>query len=172
MSSPLTVLSKFERSLVRIEETVVVAMLTGLASLQILQVLFRYFLNQPLHWVDESSRFLFAYMIMIGAGLATAKAAQFSIDFIKELMPLSLQVIAEVLVRAGVIAFAIVLLRSGIRLAVATSGQTSASLQVPYTFPYSSMPLGAALILFHALMGIPEHIRRVTAPREHPESSD
>ena len=161
-------LDKLEQVAVRIEETVVISLLLGLATLQITQVLFRYFLNQPLHWVDESSRFVFAFMIMIGAGLATAKAAQFSIDFIKESMPIELQLIADIIVRVGIITFAIILLRNGMKLALATSGQTTASLQIPYTFPYSSLPVGASLVLFHALMGIPKHVQRALGYKRPP----
>ncbi len=159
------VLGKIERAVVRAEEVVVMTLLAGLAALQITQVLFRYVFNIPLHWVDESSRFIFILMVMVGGGLASAKAAQFSIDFIKNAMPKSLRVIADIVVRIGVLVFAYVLLRHGIQLAIRTSGQITASLQLPYTVPYSAMPLGGALILFHALMGIPKHIQEALAEK-------
>ena len=165
-------LEKLERIVVKIEEVIVITLLLGLATLQVTQVVFRYFLNIPLHWVDESSRFVFIFMIMIGAGLATAKAAQFSIDFIKNAMPKTARIIADILVRAGIVTFAIVLLRNGIRLAGMTSRQTTASLQLPYTFPYSSMPVGAVLILYHALMGIPRQVQRVLRHEDEDASKD
>jgi TRAP-type transport system small permease protein len=154
----LATVKKADRALVRAEEAAIMTLLLSLAVLQVSQVLFRYVLNIPLHWVDESSRFIFIFMIMVGAGLATANSAQFSIDFIKQLMPRQVQIVADVLVQIGVLTFAVVLLVHGIRLATVTSGQTTASLQLPYTVPYASMPLGGLLILFHALSGIPKRV--------------
>lgn len=161
----VSTIQKMDRALAKVEENAIIALLFTLAVLQVTQVLFRYVLSIPLHWVDESSRFIFIFMIMVGAGLATARSAQFSIDFIKQLMPRPFRIAADVLVQIGVVAFAVVLLVHGIRLASVTSGQTTASLQLPYTVPYASMPLGGLLILFHALTGIPTRVAELRSQR-------
>lgn len=152
-------LFRLEKQIVRIEEYLLMTALIGLTSLQITQVIFRYFLNRPLHWVDELSRFVFIWMIMIGAGLAMARAAHFSIDFIKEGMPKVGRMISHIIAQGSIMLFSLVVIIQGVRLMQTGARQITASLQISISVAYAAIPFGCALILYHALMGIPARLR-------------
>lgn len=148
-----------EKKIVRLEEYLLFTALVGLTSLQITQVLFRYFLNRPLHWVDELSRFVFIWMIMIGAGLAMAKAAHFSIDFIREGMPKLARTLAHIVAQGSIMLFSLVVIIQGLRLMRTGARQITAALQVPISVAYAAIPFGCALILYHALMAVPARLK-------------
>lgn len=145
-------LRKIERIVVALEKTFLLSALTGLAGLQIAQVVFRYLLNNPLAWVDELSRYLFIWMIMVGAGLGAAKGSHFNIDFIKDKMPPAVRMIFMIIARGTVIVFSGAVVVYGGRLMGSASNQITAALGLPFSVPYSAIPAGAGLILYHTLM--------------------
>ena len=153
-------MQSIEKRLIKIEEHFVITALALLAGLQILQVFFRYFLNRPLAWVDETSRYLFVWMVMVGAGLAMGKAAHFSIEFIKNIMPEPLQIISAVIVDLVTIAFTVGVIWYGMLLLKAASTQVTPTLQMPFWVPYSAIPAAGALIIIHVLFRIINDLSR------------
>lgn len=145
-------LLRIEQIIVKIEEASIISLLAALVFLQLTQVLFRYFLNNPLHWVDELSRYLFIWMIMIGAGYAAYKATHFNIEFFRGAMPLPLQRLFEVFSKATIGAFALIVIIYGSRLLVTVSNQMTAALRIPFSIPYGAVPAGSILVLFHVLL--------------------
>lgn len=154
-------LYRMEKAVMRSEEYAVIALLSSLVVLQLTQVLFRYVLRLPLPWAPELSRFVFVWMIMIGAGLASAKAAHFSVDFLVESMPRRLRRVFYVVAYAAVLLFAVVLVRWGVQFAAGAGGQLTASLRVPYTVPYSGLVVGGVLMCYHGLMAVPIQLAKL-----------
>jgi tripartite ATP-independent transporter DctM subunit len=114
--------------------------------LALIQVFFRYVLNDSLSWPDELSRFALTWMIFLGTAMVTRRSRQISIDLMtRSLGPRSLAVhsFAVRIIMAAVAAF---LLHYGSEL-VAKASHITPALQWPIAFLYLAVPAGAALSL-------------------------
>lgn len=147
-------LKALEAKLIVIEEYFVIMTLACLTGLQIVQVAFRYFLNRPLAFVDETSRYIFIWMVMVGAGLAMAKLAHFQIDFLKARMPTKLRTLTTGLVYLVTLVFTVGVVWYGFLLLEAVSSQITAVLEISFSIPYSSVIAGAGLMTIHLLCRI------------------
>lgn len=147
-------LKALEAKLIVIEEYFVILTLACLTGLQIVQVAFRYFLNRPLAFVDETSRYIFIWMVMVGAGLAMAKLAHFEIDFLKAHMPRPLKTISSVLVYLVTLVFTLGVVWYGSLLLESVSTQITAVLEISFSIPYSSILAAAGLMTIHLLCRI------------------
>ncbi len=146
-------INKLESSLIFIEKSMLKLSLFSLFFLQILQVSFRYLLKNPLAWVDELSRYVFIFMVMLGAGLGAAKREHFSVDYIiNKIKSSKVRKYLFFLSDLPVIVFAIVIILHGIRLLKTVSTQITAALGIPFSIPYSAVLIGASLLLIHTLL--------------------
>ena len=66
-------------------------LLAVMTVLVFLQVLFRYWLQLPLDWGEEVSRYLFIWSAMLGAAIAAKRRAHFGIDFLVTALPSPVQ---------------------------------------------------------------------------------
>ncbi|MFQ3579323.1 MAG: TRAP transporter small permease [Bacteroidales bacterium] len=145
-------IKKVEDILILVERNLLKLSLFSLFSLQILQVFFRYVLSNPLAWVDELSRYVFIFMVMLGAGLGAAKSEHFSMTYITQKIKSSKALkIFTFLSDLPVVAFTIVIIIYGTRLLHTVSTQITAALGISFTIPYSTVIIGASLLLLHTL---------------------
>ena len=115
--------------------------------LTFLQVTLRYFFNTPLAWIEEASRYLFVWIVMLGAAIAFRLDAHIRVDLIDNLLGTgSARLIAMVRNLLSLLATGLILY-SG--LLVAWRNRSAAAFTVP-DFPavvfYASVPVGAALM--------------------------
>jgi TRAP-type transport system small permease protein len=99
-------------------------------------------------WTEELSRFLFIWMIMLGAMIAVREGTHFIVDFVPDMPPrptAALQIVANLCV----LAFALVFVWWGIQFVRFGWSQTSELAELPMTFIFIAWPLaGATWVLF------------------------
>src|SRR5438105_641773 len=119
--------------------------------LALVQVFFRYVLNNSLSWPDELSRFALTWMVFLGTAMVTRRSRQICIDLVtRSLRPRSLAIhaFAVRIIMAAVAAF---LLHYGSEL-VAKASYVTPALQWPVAALYLAVPTGATLsLIFFAL---------------------
>lgn len=128
--------------------------------LTFLQVLLRYAFNQPLSWIEEVSRYLFVWIVMLGAAFAFRTGEHINIDITSnipnEWFRLSIAMLRYV---ASLIA-AVVILYSGSVVALKYKNRYFYTLpDVPAFLLYASMPLCSALMVFFILRKIRDLVR-------------
>ena len=114
-----------------------------------LQVISRYTALIPAWiWTEELSRFLFIWMIMLGAMIAVREGTHFVIDVLPPLPPRAdamLQVVANLFV----LVFALVFVWWGIQFVRFGWDQTSELAELPMTYIFIAWPLaGVTWVLF------------------------
>ena len=114
-----------------------------------LQIISRYTALIPSWiWTEELSRFLFIWMIMLGAMIAVREGTHFLVDVWPELDPrpaAQLQIVANVFV----LAFALVFVWWGVRFVRFGWDQTSELAELPMTFIFIAWPVtGAVWLVF------------------------
>jgi TRAP-type C4-dicarboxylate transport system permease small subunit len=142
----------------RLETTAIVLLVTLLTAVTFAQVITRYLLNDPLIWSEEVARYLFVWVSMIGAALAIRQGGHFGLDLLIRPMP-KLKPILGPLVTLIVVAFLVILLKTGIDETRLASRQLAMTFNMRMQWAYLALPVGAGLMLFH----IAVHVIRAPA---------
>jgi TRAP-type C4-dicarboxylate transport system permease small subunit len=156
-----------DRGLARLEWLVVWfnALLVFLATalmviLVVTNVFCRYVLNASLIWAEELSQYLMVWMVFLGAGLAFRQGRHVAVEMLQDALPGSAGRALRWLVLAISGGFLLALVILGTRYAMFAAGQETPALQISAAVPYSAIPVGAALFLFHLLMVAPAFVAK------------
>jgi TRAP-type C4-dicarboxylate transport system permease small subunit len=126
-------------------EALSVALIATYAVLVLLQVLFRYVLNQPLFWAEEVIRYGLVWSVMLGSALVAHERGHVRIDVIGAFMGRRGQQVVDLIAGGITWAFTLLLLVAGVQFVMRTLFQHSASLGVPMWTVYAAVPVGAAI---------------------------
>lgn len=139
--------------------------LTGVMFLLIFsQVVLRYVLLKPLSWSEEASRYLMIWIICLAASEAYARGEHVGLSFLQNSISSKNQKWSKIFIHGVVSILMVVISYFGFCLSFSLGDQRSPALDLPMTFPYLAIPVGALLILIQTLASI---FREVTA---HPEN--
>jgi len=139
---------RLDHWIARMETVAIIILVLLLTAVTFAQVTTRYLLSDPLIWSEEAARYLFVWVSMIGAALAIREGGHFGLDLLIRPLP-RLKPILGPLVTLVMVAFLVVLLKTGI------DETRLAAMQFAMTFPmrmqwaYLALPVGASLMLFH-----------------------
>jgi TRAP-type transport system small permease protein len=136
----------FFRVIDTVFKTLLVVLLVVLVFAVGANVAGRYLFNFSLAWADELSRFLFIWIIFVGAALAFFRGEHISVDFLVEKLPERLALAVGILKNAIILVILVVILWGAWQV-IATSPGSSALLGVPLNWINVSVPIAAALML-------------------------
>jgi TRAP-type C4-dicarboxylate transport system permease small subunit len=122
-----------------------------LSVLVLIQVVFRYVLDLPLFWTEESARYCLVWASLLGAGVALKRGEHIAVTYIVEHLPAGFHRPVLVFSRSGIGVILAVILWGGIRLMFVTHFQLSPALRIPMSIPYLAVPVGASIMLIHLL---------------------
>jgi TRAP-type C4-dicarboxylate transport system permease small subunit len=144
-------IGRFDREVGRAEAYFLGMLVAVMTLTTLLQVIFRYALNDPLVWSEELARFLFVWIALVGAGAALRTGGHFGLDLFYRKFPAAGRTGVSILISAILAAFAAVLFIFGIRETLQASLQLAPSLQIRMHWAYAALPVGAALMLWHLI---------------------
>lgn len=156
-------LFRLERAVIAVEKVAIFAAFIGLVAALFLQVIFRFFLQNPLDFTEELSRVLIIWLVFVSAASAITRAEHFIVDFVVNLFPQKLSSSLAYIVDAICIAFMITAAWVSYETAFGGSQQTMPALQVSIIIQTLAMPVGFTLMTFHALLLIARR-RRIGDP--------
>ena len=142
-------IGRADRAVGRAEAWSLGTLVAAMTITTLLQVIFRYVLNDPLVWSEELARYLFVWIALVGAGAAVRTGGHFGLDLFYRKLPAAARARAAGLVSAVIAVFAATLLVQGIRETAQASLQFAPSLQVRMHWAYAAIPVGASLMLWH-----------------------
>ena len=111
------------------------------------QVVVRFFGRSGFEGLDEIPRYLFVWLVMVGAAAAMQRGEHTVLDFFVGKLPTRVRVITEVVTQAAGILLFLSILKVSLVLVPNAQLQTSAGLGLPLGYVYAAMPVGAILIL-------------------------
>ena len=116
-----------------------------------LQIISRYTALIPSWiWTEELSRFLFIWMIMLGAMIGLREGSHFLVDLWPELAPRPAAIL-QIVSNVFILAFALVFVWWGIQFVRFGWDQTSELAELPMTFIFIAWPVtGAVWVVFVA----------------------
>lgn len=144
MSKILSKLNEFVKSLTGI---LIVIMMV----LVVVQVFFRYVLNNPLSGTQEIARFAMVWLVMLGSSVAIRNESHVSVSFVTELMPKRINKIFRIIKYILVILFFYIFLVSGWDLTTRSMVQLSPSNRIPMGYIIVSLPITAVLSIIYSI---------------------
>ena len=135
----------------RIGEIGLIIFLSALALVVFTQVVFRYILQLPLFWTEETARYCLVWASLLGGGVALYRGQHIAVTFVVDRLPENLQRLAARLVQISVTAIVVVILVGGIELVMITQRQLSPALRIPMSYPYLALPAGSLIMLVHCV---------------------
>ena len=123
------------------------AVLAAMALAVFLQVLLRYVFTYALDGLDEVPRYLFVWLVMIGAAAAMHRGEHTALDYFQKRLPPRGRALAAALVNAVGMLLFLSLIKTSFVLVPNSNLQSSAGLGLPLGYVYAAVPVGAVLIL-------------------------
>lgn len=129
------------------EEAILVSLFFAMVILIFVQVIMRYVFDNSLSWSEELARYLFIWMVFIGASYGVKRSGHINIDvvlnFVSDGAKKAIAIVANLLF----IAFAVIIswLGWGLVQQMGEFGQTSSALNLPMHYVYAALPIGFLL---------------------------
>ena len=112
-----------------------------------LQVILRFLGRAGIDGLDEVPRYLFVWLVMIGAAAAMQRGEHTCVEYFRLRLGSRGRALTTALVNAVGMLFFLSLIRSSLVLVPNSQLQTSAGLGLPLGYVYAAVPVGAFLIL-------------------------
>ena len=122
-----------------------VALLGSYFVLVLLQVFFRYVLNESLFWAEELVRGLMVWGVMISSALVAASRGHIRVEVLELMLPPAGRRVLTWICDALTISFSLILLAAAIQLMDRSWFQQSPLLEVPKWTVYMALAIGAGL---------------------------
>ena len=136
----------------RAVDTLAIATFAGMFACVIGQVVFRYFLGDPLTWSDELARYLFIWCAFLGWIIAARRRTHLGVDiFVTRLPPRGTAALRLVGALAA-IAFAGVLAFYGVRVVARNLDVDTTALFFTIGVVYAIVPVAALAVGLHAVV--------------------
>lgn len=133
----------------RVVATVLFALLTGVVALQVFT---RFVLHAPVIWSEEAARFLFLWVVLLGAAMSVKERRHFVIDVTggRTSGQPGLRFLFDIVPDVCVLAFSLLLLAEGIGYTQVGLFRTGTNSQINMAFVYAAIPTFAALSIVYS----------------------
>lgn len=147
------ILTLLEQGLFWVEKVVTILTCSVMCAIVFLQVLFRYVFRISAVWTEEIALICFLYSVFLGASLVIVKAKHIGFDAIVALVPKKFHVLFWLISDLAVMAFLVIMIRSGYRFTVAGRTNVSPMLRIPMSYLFAVIPISGCTMLVHTLSG-------------------
>lgn len=137
-----------------VSEILALFLLSIIMSLLFIQVILRYGFNFGFPWVEELCRYMFIWMIFIGAGIGVKKGIHASMEVFTKFLSSGRYGFYQDLLNIVTLIFSTILLVIGIKFANGIGGQTASSIPISMFWVYVSAPVGGILMMLCAVENI------------------
>ena len=136
--------------------TVIVAMAFSLGIILciLIQIFYRYALNAPLAWTDETAIFLFAWSTLLLASVAVRERIHVRFTVIANSLPTRLYTVLDKMIMVLIVGFGVALIVVSQDLVELVWGNLSPALHYPLQLLYIAIPIQGALIAIHAFTNV------------------
>ncbi len=109
-------------------------------------VVMRYVFLHPPPWAEELSRFIFLWIIMLGAVLVTREQSHIEFTFLVDLLPKRLKFVFLPFIRFLMILFCWVMVQQGLKIYPIVAEASSPTFGISMGWLYLSIPVGGLLM--------------------------
>lgn len=138
------------------EEVFLVGIISCSVVLLFLQVIMRYVFKNSISWSEELARYLFLWMIWVGASMAAKESRHLKAEFLENLVPEKVMRIISIAALILWLAFSLWVTYSSFFLTrdIYRMNQKSSAMQMPMFIPYASVPVGCGLMSIRLIQNL------------------
>jgi TRAP-type C4-dicarboxylate transport system permease small subunit len=140
------------RGLRRLVEGFSVLLFASYCTIILLQVFYRYVLNDSLVWSEEAVRFQQFWLIMLATGLCAQRRAHIRLEGFEAVLPIRFRRGIEVFGDCVTIGCCLFLLWTGVQLTLESVDTLSSASQISMSYVYAAMPVGAVLTILWTVL--------------------
>lgn len=120
----------------------------------VMQVFFRFVLNNSLSWTEELARYLFVWMHLIGASLLIEDNGHATVTVILDLLHGKARKAVNILIEAIILIDGTLMLYSGVIVSYRSRTNVSTAMSIPMWVINLSVAVSGALLMFQAIVQI------------------
>lgn len=154
-------MKKIARTLVWIDDMVLKitlgicgGLLTVMVVVAAMGVFFRFMLHASLSWSEELDAYLFVWLTCLGAAAGVKIRAHPEVRAIADRLPSFTQKWLGDFTDGIVLALGLIFVIYGMEMVSLMGTETAASLPISMVYPYLSIPVGGALLIWHSAVRI------------------
>lgn len=133
-------------------ETLIILGLVAMVSLTLSSTLIRLIPGQGgIYWAEEVSRYISIWVVFLAGGLGIRYWIHLNVDIVVIMLPGRAQNWLMIFCLGLMLLFEGVLLWFGGTLTISNHAQQSASLQMPMSYAYAAIPVGAVIMIGETL---------------------
>ena len=132
-----------------IEKVICVTLLALMSIIIVVQVFFRYVLQNSLQWSEEIARYMFIWLIYIGIAYGVKLDKHIAVDAVYSFLPKKVKPFYALIGYVIFFIFAVIVVYYGVAVTanIAASGQISNGAHVPMQYVYVAPVVGMSLTL-------------------------
>lgn len=127
--------------LLRLIEITGVTSLVLLLFLVLLQIIFRYLMDQSYFFTEELGRYCLIWATLAACALEVYREGHIRVDFLLKKLPVAFQKVWRTVVLSLTLLLFLILSFTGFQSALFNHGQESAGMQIPLSIPFIAIPL-------------------------------
>jgi len=131
-----------------------IASFSVMAIMGVLQVVFRYFLQQSLDYSEELCRYTFVWSVFFGSVICYRRGSHAAIEIFIKMMPAKVRKAVLIISSITSATFFALLVVQGLDITLDAMDQSSASLGVSMAYAYAAVPVGGLLLFVFAVEGL------------------
>ena len=115
----------------------------------ILQVFYRYVLGSSLSWSEECARYLFIWIVMLGASMGVKEKSHVAVTLFKDWLPFRIRTGVDILFTIMIGVMAAVMIIYGWSITQTVSIQLSPAIRISMFWVYLAIPVSGLLMMVH-----------------------
>jgi TRAP-type C4-dicarboxylate transport system permease small subunit len=126
-------------------------------------VIMRYIFSRPPAWAEELSRFIFIWMIMLGAVVVTREQSHIELTILVDHLPKKVRLVISIFTRLLMICFCWVMIQQGVKIYPIVAEAASPTFAISMGWLYLSIPVGGFLMTIFILENMIKSLLQASA---------
>ena len=146
----------------RIFDSILAILMLGIVIMCMTEIIARNLFATSFAWSGEAARYLFVYVVFIGAFILARDREYICMDLLKVKVPARFQFVYNLILDGLLIFFAGILIYSGYSFTISNLLQVSSAMGLPKPVVYCITPISGVFIIFYTVLNILGDIRKET----------
>lgn len=121
-------------------------------------VVLRYSTSYSIEWSEEVARHLMIWLTFLGCGPVLRYGGHIAVENLQDMLPRGAAIALRGVVALLMMSLFGLLLYFGLQYVERTQYQTTAVTQIPFSYIYLALPIGAVLTIAHLLLILPGYL--------------
>lgn len=170
IDGPLAVIGWINSWISRIFRNIAAALVAGMVGVVLLQVVFRYVLNNALSWSEEVAIYLMVWMTFLVAPIAYRESLNVALNlftgWIKGRVLYLLMIVLDVLVMVLIV----YLFREAVDLIDRNQRVTARTIDITMAYVFMALPIGYVAMFLAGIERILKEVRNLIEPPKRPDA--